>query len=223
LHFNIASASAFIIMYTGIITGCFSLKEVIERKGLNTFIVELDDRHMKDLQIGASVSMDGVCLTVTKMDDNAVYFDAMQETLNLTTLGTLKTGDKVHIERSAKAGAEVGGHPISGHVDGKLTVKEITFPENNCVMTLEIPEKLRPYVFNKGFVSIAGCSLTVTNLDKESGTFQVWLIPETLRVTKFGDLKPGDQINLEIDRQTQVVVDTVRSAVMDALKELKLK
>lgn len=210
-------------MYTGIITGCFTLKEVIARPGLHTFVIELDSFHLKELGIGASVSVDGVCLTVTEINGNCASFDAMQETLNLTTLGTLKTGDRVHIERSAKAGAEIGGHPISGHVDGKLTVKDITFPENNCVVTFELPEKLRRYVFNKGFASIVGCSLTVTNLDKEKGTFQVWLIPETLRVTKFGDLNPGDSVNIEIDRQTQVVVDTVREAVMDALKGMNLK
>lgn len=177
--------------------------------GLVRLAVALPAELRIGLELGASVGIDGVCLSVTALDGDAVSFDAMQETLSRTTLGRLKTGMSVNVERSAKGQAEIGGHVVSGHIDGLAEIIGIERPENNHVLRLRVPETQRPYVFNKGFVALNGCSLTVSNLDVSRGEFDVWLIPETLRRTTFADKGVGDVINLEVDRQTQVIVDTV--------------
>ncbi len=93
-------------------------------------------------------------------------------------------------------------------------------PENNCVMTFQLPAEHRRYVFSKGFIALNGCSLTVCELDRSVGHFKVYLIPETLRLTTFGSLRPGDSVNFEIDRQTQVIVDTVRDVLASGGLEL---
>ena len=107
-------------MYTGIVQGRFALTRVERLDGLNRLHISLPAALLKDLVIGASVGMDGVCLTVTAIDQAVVSFDVMAETLRLTTLGELAAGSWVNIERSAKQGAEIGGHNVSGHVDGTV-------------------------------------------------------------------------------------------------------
>lgn len=208
-------------MFTGIVTGTFPVVEFASQPGLTSFAVELDEAHLANLLVGASVSVDGVCLTVTKVEARRAYFDAAAETLRLTTLGHLRLGSRVNVERSAKAGAEVGGHPTSGHVDGMAEVVAVERPQNNCIVTFRIPHAFGRYVFNKGFIAINGCSLTVCDLNKTAGEFRVYLIPETLRLTTFGALQAGDRVNFEIDRQTQAIVDTVYAAVQEALHEAK--
>lgn len=206
-------------MYTGIVTGTFPIAGLTRRPGLATFAVELDERHLDGLAPGASVNLDGVCMTVTRIEGRCAWFDAALETLQRTTLGQVADGRRVNVERSARAGAEVGGHPLSGHVDDTAEVVAIDRPENNCVLTFELPEAYRRYVFNKGFIALNGCSLTVGDLDRATGRFKVYLIPETLRLTTFGEVQVGDRVNFEIDRQTQVIVDTVREALAGAMSE----
>ncbi|MEM9161239.1 MAG: riboflavin synthase subunit alpha [Verrucomicrobiota bacterium] len=206
-------------MYTGIVSGVFPIVSLVKRDEAATFQIEFDELHLEELKIGASVSIDGACMTVVSIEGNRVSFDASMETLRLTNLGTKSDGDLVNIERSAKAGVEIGGHPMSGHVDGALPIVAIDKPENNCVITFELPEAYRRYVFNKGFIGLNGCSLTVTELDRSSGRFKVYLIPETLRQTTYDSKQVGDLVNFEIDRQTQVMVDTIHDAVQLALSE----
>ncbi|MEX0321145.1 MAG: riboflavin synthase subunit alpha [Puniceicoccaceae bacterium] len=208
-------------MYTGIVSGTFPVREIIKKEGLWTFSIELDEPHLEDLKIGASVGIEGVCMTVVRIEGNLVFFDASTETLTRTTLGRLSEGDLVNIERSAKAGAEVGGHPISGHIDDMAEIVDIEVPENNWVIKVKLPQEYLKYVFNKGFIALNGCSLTVSELDKEAGTFKVYLIPETLRLTTFDTSKAGDPVNFEIDRQTQIIVDTIREAMAGALGAIK--
>ena len=208
-------------MYTGIITGKFPVTKLIEQPGMATFAVELDERHLAGLEIGASVSIEGVCMTVTRIEEPLAWFDASMETLSRTSLGKLKEGSLVNIERSARAGAEVGGHPISGHIDGMAEISGIEKPENNCVISVKLPEEYLRYVFNKGFIALNGCSLTVSELDKTAGTFKVYLIPETLRLTTFDNMQVGDPVNFEIERQTQIIVDTIREAMQGILGDLK--
>lgn len=196
-------------MYTGIVAGCFPVVRLDARPGLTSLAVALPDVLREDLALGASVGIDGVCLSVTALESDLVWFDAMQETLSRTTLGRLRAGMQVNVERSAKGQAEIGGHVVSGHVDGLAEIIGIDCPENNHVIRVRVPEPQRPYVFNKGFVALNGCSLTVSNLDVARGEFEVWLIPETLRRTTFMGKQAGDVLNLEVDRQTQVIVDTV--------------
>ena len=197
-------------MYTGIVQGQFAVVAVEKKPGLMTLVIDLPARLMEDLTVGASVGVDGVCLTVTAFDGQSATFDIMQETLSLTTLSELEIGTLVNVERSAKQGAEVGGHDISGHVNGVADVIQIEESENNCRVVYRVPLELIGYIFKKGFIGLNGCSLTVVDVDKKQGSFSVSFIPETLRVTNHGSRQLGDKVNVEIEKQTQVIVDTVR-------------
>jgi riboflavin synthase len=202
-------------MYTGIVAGAFQLVGLEKKPGLSQLIVELNDTLVEGLAIGASVGLNGVCMTVTVIDGVRVHFDAMQETLSLTTLGDLREGDWLNVERSATQGAEIGGHLISGHVDGTAELVALDRPENNCTMTFRLPPELLKYVFKKGFIGLHGCSLTVADIDKNAAAFSVCLIPETLRVTNLSNLNVGERVNIEVDRQTQVIVDTVERVLAE--------
>ena len=211
-------------MFTGIVQGVARVESVAAREGLHTLRLSLPPQFDGELAIGASVACDGVCLTVTERPaPDTALFDVMGQTLNLTTLGALQAGSALNVERAAKDGAEIGGHPLSGHVDARATVAEIRRPENNHVLRFALPAPWMRYVFAKGYIGVNGCSLTVAEAHRErdgSGWFEVWLIPETLRMTTFGDKAVGDAVHIEIDRSTQVVVDTVRDALDEKLGPL---
>ncbi len=196
-------------MYTGIVQQSVEVTAVEDRPGLRTFSVELPAQLQEDLEIGASVGIDGVCLTVTSYEGAQARFDTIQETQDRTTLGALRPGDCVNVERSAKSGAEIGGHEISGHVDGTVRIIDVEATENNHILTFEAPADYMKYIFPKGFIALNGCSLTVVDVDRDAATFTVHLIPETLRVTTFGRKVVGDRVNFEIERKTQIIVDTV--------------
>jgi riboflavin synthase len=211
-------------MFTGIVQGIATVATVTDRPGLRSFTLRFPPGFTEGLAIGASVACDGVCLTVTALEgDSAARFDVMQQSLNLTTLGALREGSRINVERAAKDGAEIGGHPLSGHVDFMATLATLRQPENNHVLRFAVPAPWMRYVFAKGYIAVNGASLTVAEAQREpdgSGWFEVWLIPETLRMTTFGDKAPGDALNIEIERQTQVIVDTVRAAVEERLGPL---
>jgi riboflavin synthase len=202
-------------VYTGIVQGAYPVVAVEQKPGLHSLAIALDAARTDKLLIGASVAVDGVCLTVTALDGDRVYFDVMQQTLQQTTLGSLAAGDRVNIERSARYGDEIGGHGLSGHIDAAVDIVAVNTSQNNRELCFSVPPLLRPYVFQRGFIGLNGCSLTVAELDAQAGTFKVCLIPETLRVTTFGDKVVGDRVNLELDRQTQAIVDTVRGYLAD--------
>jgi riboflavin synthase len=195
-------------MYTGIVQRVFDIIAVDKKIGLNTLTSAFDEVLLNNLTIGASVAVDGVCLTVTTINNNQISFDVMQETLNKTTLGLLNAGDKVNIERSAKQGDEIGGHILSGHVEGRAEIVNITESENNYVLEFACPADWMKYILPKGFIAINGASLTLVDT-YSSGGFTVHLIPETLRATTFKQKKIGDSVNIEIDNQTKVIVTTV--------------
>ncbi|MCA6216093.1 riboflavin synthase subunit alpha [Ideonella sp. B7] len=208
-------------MFTGIVQGVARVASIIDRPGLRSFRLQFPSGFARDLAIGASVACDGVCLTVTALHgDNEADFDVMQQSLGLTTLGGLVAGSAINVERAAKDGAEIGGHPLSGHVDFTATLAEVRQPENNHVLRIQVPERWMRYVFAKGYIAINGASLTVAEADRQAGWFEVWLIPETLRMTTFGQKQPGDRLNIEIERSTQVFVDTVRDALEERLGPL---
>ena len=208
-------------MFTGIVQGIAEVSSLVDRPGLRSFTLKFPAGFGEGLAIGASVSCDGVCLTVTELVGvDAARFDAMQQSLSLTTLSGLRKGSRVNVERAAKEGAEVGGHVLSGHVDFMATLDSIRQPENNHVLRITVPPPWMRYVFAKGYIAINGASLTVAEADRRAGWFEVWLIPETLRMTTFADKAPGALLNIEIERQTQVIVDTVRDAVEERLGPL---
>lgn len=209
-------------MFTGIIQAVASIAALRDQNGLRTFTLDFPEGFCQDLAIGASVSTDGVCLTVTEiLSPTRATFDVMLQSLNITTLGGYAEGGRVNVERAAKDGAEIGGHPLSGHVDFTSPVLEVASSDTNHRIRFGIPEGFRHYVFAKGYIAINGASLTVSEVDRQAGWFEVWLIPETRRMTVFESKGVGDLLNVEIDRSTQVVVDTVRETVQQSLGRLQ--
>jgi len=147
-------------------------------------------------------------------------FDVMLQSLAITTLGSYQEGDRANVERAARDGAEIGGHPLSGHVDFTSEVVMVKSSDTNRLMRFSIPEAFRKYVFAKGYIAINGASLTVSEVNRAEGWFEVWLIPETRRMTVFEDKQVGDHVNIEIERSTQVLVDSVYAAVSEQLGPL---
>lgn len=204
-------------MFTGIIRGKFPVIRLEDQQGLRRFDVELSPELADGIMLGASIAVDGVCLTVARIDGTRIGFDAMEETLRKTAIGSLKQGDHVNIERSARMGDEIGGHIMSGHVSTMAEIVAVDTPENNTAMTFRVDPTWMKYIFSKGFIGLDGASLTVVDANKEKGTFQVWFIPETLRLTKFGEKKVGDRVNVEIDSGTQTIVETVENLIKDRI------
>ncbi len=198
-------------MFSGIVHGCAKVVDVISKPWLVSFTLDLPKNLSKGLKKGSSISVDGVCLTTTKVSGNKITFDAMKETLNKTTIGSLKVGSRVNIERALKVGDEIGGHDVSGHVDSVARIVKTVKPKNNHIVTFQCDKRWMKYIFSKGFVALDGVSLTVVDVDKNKGTFTVYFIPETLRITTFGFKKVGDNVNLEIDRGTQIIVETMEN------------
>lgn len=194
-------------MYTGIVQGIGQIIEITDKDKLRTYKVKLPSKLTHNIEIGASIANDGCCLTVTGFADDWVTFDIMEETLALTTLGSKKCNDYVNIERSAKYGDEIGGHVMSGHVSCTATIVAINKTETNCEMTLALPSNFMKYVLYKGFIGIDGASLTIGDVDGQH--FDIHLIPETLSITTLKYKRVGDKVNIEIDSQTQAIVDTV--------------
>ncbi|OTQ49190.1 riboflavin synthase subunit alpha [Gilliamella apis] len=194
-------------MFTGIVQGVGQIIDIIDQDKLRTYKVKLPAKLTQHIEIGASIANDGCCLTVTDFQDDWVTFDIMKETLALTTLGSKKLNDLVNIERSAKYGDEIGGHVMSGHVSCRASIIDIQKTATNCQMTLAIPERFIKYVLFKGFIGIDGASLTVGEV--KDNQFNIHLIPETLAITTLDSKKIGDEVNIEIDSQTQAIVDTV--------------
>ena len=147
--------------------------------------------------VGDSVAISGVCLTVVAVEDGALYFDAVAETLRRSSLGRLEPGDAVNVEPALRAGEPLGGHYVQGHVDGVGRVRAIE-PEGDSVrMSFEAPPDVDRYCVEKGSITVDGVSLTITAV-AENG-FSVALVPHTLTETTLGQLRPGDDVNLEVD------------------------
>ena len=207
-------------MFTGIVQAVATVSALTDRPGLRSFTLAFPHGFCDELEIGASVAVDGVCLTATTLREGAADFDVMQQSLALTTLAGLQVGSAINVERAAKDGAEIGGHPLSGHVDFQATLASVRQPENNHVLRIAVPAPWMRYVFAKGYIAVNGASLTVSQANKAEGWFEVWLIPETLRMTTFGGKTVGAALNIEIERGTQVAVDTIRATVEERLGPL---
>ncbi|AEY01782.1 riboflavin synthase subunit alpha [Oceanimonas sp. GK1] len=194
-------------MFTGIVQGQGTLLNIIEKADFRTHVVTLPDELLPGLALGASVAHNGCCLTVTAIDGDKVSFDLMQETLRVTNLGQLKVGDQVNLERAARFGDDIGGHAMSGHIMGMSELLERIETETNTTLRFAVPEGLNKYLFTKGYIGVDGISLTLGEVTAEH--FAVHLIPETLSRTNLGRVQPGYRANLEVDPQTQAIVDTV--------------
>ncbi len=201
-------------MFTGIIQGIGSIKYLKKNEGIIHYAVQLTDSMLENIKLGSSIAIDGVCQTVIKVEKSMVYFDAIQETLEKTTLSSLVLEQSVNVERSAKFGDEIGGHILSGHIIGKATLKAIVSPDvNNRTFHLSCPPAWMSSIFEKGFIALDGASLTVGTCSSD-GCFTVHLIPETLRRTVFSTKKIGSHFNIELDSFTNAVVKTVERVLL---------
>ncbi|MCD9497650.1 riboflavin synthase subunit alpha [Photobacterium carnosum] len=194
-------------MFTGIIQGVAQVINIDKKENFQTHIIRLPNELIQGLTLGASVAHNGCCLTVTHIEQQLVSFDLMQETLNVTNLGLLNVGDYVNVERAAKFGDEIGGHAMSGHIMATAIVSAVNISENNHQVWFSVPTHLMKYIFAKGYIGIDGISLTIGEV--KDCCFNVNLIPETLQRTNLESRTINDVINIEIDPQTQAIVDTV--------------
>ena len=197
-------------MFTGIVAGTSPIINIEQKDIVRSLTLNLEGFVM-GLEIGASVSLDGVCMTVVSIDENLVTFDAIEETLNRTTLGKLGVGSLVNIERSLKMGDELGGHIISGHVLTTAKILQIVNKGEGIDMMIENPPEVNQYILEKGYISIDGMSLTIGKVSEDN--FSLHIIPETLRITTIGHKNVGDYVNIEIDSRTQAIVDTIRKSM----------
>ena len=205
-------------MYTGITRGAFPVVEVLRQPDLLTYRVELPEAMLKGLAPGASVSIDGVCQTVVHIEGPSVRFNAITETLKLTTLGDLESGQHVAVERSSRVGDEIGGHDVAGHVSGTGTIRTRHFEGHICDLEITVPAPWMRYISSKGFIAVDGSSLTVGERSP-SGSFWIHLIPETMRLTNLGKKNEGDRVNIELDARTVAIVDTVERVLAERQDE----
>jgi riboflavin synthase len=184
-------------MFTGIILATGRVASLTEKGGDLELGVDAGALDFKRIAIGDSVSVQGACLTVTRMEDTRFYADVSRETMARTTLGTLSTGSRANLEPSLRAGDALGGHLVSGHVDAVGKLVALVQDARSWRLEFELPAPLMRFVASKGSICVNGVSLTVNKVDGRR--FDVNIIPHTLKVTTLGELKVGDGVNIEID------------------------
>ena len=204
-------------MFTGIVLGTREIALLSDIEGGRRLRIQLDDLS-ENLKIGASLAVNGVCLTAVKISNGWVEFDIIQETLIRSNLGTLKLGDSVNIERACSFGDEVGGHNVSGHVDCIGIIKKIINNPNNCDVIVSCDKSWMDYVIPKGWITVDGVSLTV--VDCGDNWFSFSLIPETLKQTVLGIKTEGKKVNLEFDNTVKIIVHTIQRMIPDRKRNI---
>ncbi|MFY8328324.1 riboflavin synthase subunit alpha [Pseudoalteromonas sp. ZZD1] len=201
-------------MFTGIVQTKATVLSTEQREGVLRLTLSVGIQYIDKLEIGASIAINGCCLTVVKFSaaENQlahVYFDVIDETLKLTNLDQLAADDKVNFERSMTFGSELGGHIMSGHIHCTARIDDIINTQDNCKIKLALAPQWQKYVLYKGFVGVNGASLTVGETDANG--FWLHLIPETLAITNLGLAEVGAQLNIEVDQQTFTIINTVEN------------
>tara|TARA_Y100001958_G_C21062268_1_gene424693 strand:- start:268 stop:879 length:612 start_codon:yes stop_codon:yes gene_type:complete len=193
------------MMFTGLVEGCGTVRSFEAMDGSWRLVVAVPNT--EHLELGASVAIDGVCLTAVAVHGDEVAFDVIAETMDRSTIGDRKAGDEVNVERALRFGDEVGGHLVSGHVFDTGRIGNITRTGEACDLRIEASEATMRYIFEKGYIAISGISLTVGRCEDDG--FYLHLIPETLARTTLGKATVGDRVNLEVDPITVAAVETV--------------
>tara|TARA_B100000945_G_C20153819_1_gene489812 strand:+ start:34 stop:645 length:612 start_codon:yes stop_codon:yes gene_type:complete len=198
-------------MFSGIIQGKGKVLKITTKKDHISFEISFPKNFSINLKKGASVSVNGVCLTSLNNGKKNLNFDVIEETLSRTNLGSLEEGSVVNLERSISASSEIGGHLMSGHIHFTGKVKSSLDKETTKDMAIYFPKKFKKYIFEKGYIGINGCSLTIGKVNENY--FLIHLIPETLSVTNLNDLVPECLVNVEIDQNTIAIVETVEKTL----------
>ncbi|URQ63075.1 riboflavin synthase subunit alpha [SAR86 cluster bacterium] len=198
-------------MFSGIVQTVGKIESIKDKNHIKTIRIETHGDYLEDIAIGQSVSVDGVCLSLVKKNKEYCEFEAVEETINRTTLGSYKQGTKVNLEKSLKFGDTVGGHFVSGHIHTKGRIVEVELIGESKNILVEIEEKWIKYLTEKGYISVNGASITIGKVSKN--TFYIHLIPETLRTTNLDELIYGNYVNLEFDQTTIAIVDTTERLI----------
>ena len=198
-------------MFSGIVQTVGKIESIKDKNHIKTIRIETHGDYLEDIAIGQSVSVDGVCLSLVKKNNEYCEFEAVEETINRTTLGSYKQGTKVNLEKSLKFGDTVGGHFVSGHIHTKGRIVEVELIGESKNILVEIEEKWIKYLTEKGYISVNGASITIGKVSKN--TFYIHLIPETLKTTNLDDLIYDNYVNLEFDQATIAIVDTTERLI----------
>ena len=201
-------------MFTGIVQALVPVLTVEHGADLTRLTLALGAL-AEGLETGASVAVNGTCLTVTAAGAGEASFDIIPETTRTTNLGGLQKGTLVNVERSFKVGDEIGGHVVSGHVTGTAEVVNVHEEGHDHVVRFAFDNRCGPYLFHKGFVAVDGASLTISALNRGDSWFEVSLIPETLARTTLGSACPGTLVNIEVDAQSVATVETIERVMQD--------
>ncbi len=184
-------------MFTGLVQDVGAVLKI--EKGQDSSRIQIQTRLANELNVGDSISVNGVCLTAVTVAGDAFAADVMIQTLKLSNLGHLQEGNKVNAELAARLETRLGGHIVQGHVDGVGHVVSNEPGEKWHEFVISVPENLKKYIVNQGSICVDGVSLTVGQINDETNQMTLWLIPETLAKTTLGEKLAGDQINLEVD------------------------
>lgn len=196
-------------MFTGIIEEVGTLRKVVSGETYGSLVIEAETV-LEDAKLGDSIAVNGVCLTVTKLDHTSFTADVMAETMRYTNLGLLEMGDRVNLERAMAANGRFGGHIVSGHIDGVGTVLQMYREGNATWISVGAPQEILALIVKKGSIAIDGISLTVAQVAEE--TFQVSIIPHTGEETTLLTRRPGEIVNLENDIVGKYVEKLLNSA-----------
>ena len=184
-------------MFTGLITELGSVLSVTRSESSAIFTINAP-LLINEIRLGDSVAVNGVCLTATSITERSFTVDVMVQTLSLTSLSQVSVGSAVNLELAAQLNARMGGHMVSGHIDGVATVVGLTQGDKWLQFDIKVPENLSKYIVNQGSIALDGVSLTVGEIN-EANLVTVWLIPETLTRTNLAAKKPGELVNVEVD------------------------
>ena len=195
-------------MFSGIVQETGKVIEFEKEKDIYNLSIDCSSELISDLKKGASVSVNGVCLTVKDSNPEILKFDLIEETIKRTNFQNIKAGDNVNLERSLRLGDEIGGHLVSGHIHGTSKVISTDMRAESWDVEFSVEPFMHDYILHKGYVAINGCSLTVGEVSKVS--FMIHLIPETLSITNLFQLQKNSIVNVELDQNTVVIADTVK-------------
>ena len=198
-------------MFSGIVQGKGKILKIVSKKNHISLEISAPKNFNKRLKKGASISVNGICLTSLDNGEKSLKFDVINETLSKTNISKASKGSIVNLERSITASTEIGGHLMSGHIHFAGKVEKVLTKNTNKDIQIKFPKKYKEYIFEKGYIGVNGCSLTLGKINNNS--FFVHLIPETLSVTNLNTLKKGSQVNIEIDQNTIAIVETVKNSL----------
>lgn len=184
-------------MFTGLVQDLGTITGIDMKK--ESAVIEVKTALAPKISLGDSVAVDGVCLTATTVNRDSFTADVMVQTLKVTSLERTRLGSQVNLELARAVDERLGGHIVQGHVDGVGVVKSLSEGERWWRLDIEVPSQLRRYIVNQGSITINGVSLTVGEIEDESSTVTLWLIPETITRTNLGALVVGDVVNVEVD------------------------